>query len=171
MKIIIILLAGFMFSACTRTESGLMLDAPDYEHRDIEVNNLDLDVLQKADALLSSEEHWSKDPSMKCHDVLQPGMPGFVDGHDVMASKISLYCALELACVETIGSYMHRLPALQEVRFTIADNYPMRWKVHYLADFNANPQTTFSDVKNVLYITIARVKQKLERYQAEKGKR
>lgn len=168
MKKSFILTAILLLGSCSMTENGLVLGTPDYEQRDIEVNELDLAILKKADALLSSDNHWSNDASVNCQDKPQPGMIGFVDGHDVMATRWSLYCALQLASVEIIGSYMHRLPALQEVRFTIADNYPMRWNVHRLVDFNANPNTTFSDVKNVLYITIARVKQKLEQYQSEK---
>ena len=158
MRKIITLSLSLCICACSMTENGLVLGTPDYEQRDIEVNRLDLAVLVRADALLSSEEHWSKNPSQKCADIPHPGMPGFIDGHDVMAS------------VETIGAYMHRLPALQEVRFTIADNYPGRWKVHRLADFNAHPQTTFSDVKKVLRVTIERVKQKLAQQQADKDK-
>lgn len=170
MRRLIAIFGLFILCSCYRTENGLMSGLPDYEKRDIEVNELDLNVLQKADAFLSSENHWSKDSSMKCQDKPEPGMIGYINGHDVMATKWSLYCALQQASVDTIGSYMHRLPALQEVRFTIDDNYPTRWKVHRLVDFNSHPDTTFSDVKNVLYITVARVKQKLEQYRAQKEK-
>ena len=62
------------------------------------------------------------------------------------------------------GQYIHRRPALQEVRFTIDDNYKDRWKVHRLADFNSHPNTTYTDVVKVLDVTIYRVKQKLEHY-------
>ena len=75
--------------------------------------------------------------------------------------KLSLYCALEKASIEMNGKYIHRQPALQEVRFVIDDNYKNRWKVHRLADFNAHPDTSFSDVKFVIAKAIKTVKGKL----------
>lgn len=154
---------ALLLFACSMNKNEVVQDASDYEHRDIEVNSLDLKILQRADAILSSKAHWSKDPSIKCADLPQPGKIGFVDGHDVLATKYNLYCALEIATAQTVGSFLHQYPAIQEVRFTIADNYPMRWKKHRLLEFNAHPDTTFKDVKNVIYITIARVKQKIAR--------
>jgi hypothetical protein len=162
MKKITSLLFCWLIVSCSMTENGMVAGTPDYEGRDIEVNNLDLQVLLRANAMLPSEDHWSKDSSLKCADLPRHETSHGVDGYDLMGSKLSLYCALHLSSIETIGTYVHRLPALQEVRFTIADRYPKRWKVHRLADFNAHPKTTFTDVKQVLAVTIARVKQKIQ---------
>ena len=47
---------------------------------------------------------------------------------------------------EVTGDYVHRHPALQEVRFIIDDKYNNRWKVHILADYNINPETSIKDI-------------------------
>ena len=165
-------ITAFLFilclSACSMTENGLVPGTPDYENRDIEVNGLDLEVLLKANAMLASADHWSKDSSLKCTDGPHHKINSATDGYDLRGIRLSLYCALQQSSIETIGTYIHRLPALKEVRFTIADNCPKRWKVHRLADFNADPQTTFSDVKQVLSVTIARVRQKIKAQRANK---
>ena len=127
--VIILLLIG-----CTKTENGLVFGTPDYEKRDIAVTTVDLNILIKADELLSSEDLWEKDIVSTCND----------------ATKLSLYCALEKASIIVLGKYVHRQPALQEVRFSIDDHYRDRWEKHRLIDFNANQNTTFKDIKDVL---------------------
>jgi hypothetical protein len=50
---------------------------------------------------------------------------------------------------------------LQEVRFSIDDNYKNRWSTHRLIDFNANKDTRFEDIKSVLNMAISNVKIKI----------
>ncbi len=134
-----------------KTENGIVLGLPDYEKRDIHVSQVDLDVLARADALLSSESGWSKGRVSNC----------------LQSEKLDLYCALERASVEVIGKYIHRQPALQEVRFAIDDHYRERWTKHRLVDFNSNKDTKFEDIKAVLEKAISIVREKLAVYNAE----
>ena len=142
---ILIAVMAFILFGCYRTENGLVVGLPDYEKRHIAVTPVDLDILLKADTLLQGQSSWSKDGSRFCSD----------------STTLSLFCALQKASIEVTGKYVHRQPALQEVRFVIDDNYRSRWKVHRLADFNAHPDTRFNDVKTVIAIAIKNVKRKL----------
>lgn len=134
-----------LVSGCTKTENGLVFGMPDYEKRDIAVTNVDLDILIRADELLSTENLWEKGAVSRCGD----------------SNKLSLYCALEKASINVTGKYVHRQPALQEVRFVIDDHYRNRWEKHRLIDFNANQATTFSDIKDVLKKAMKSVENKL----------
>lgn len=146
MKIIILcIVAFFTLAGCTRTENGLVFGTPAYEKKNIPVSQTDLDVLLSAQALLADPVVWVKNDIRSCD-----GKPPY-----------NLYCALEAASLQVDGNYIHRRPALQEVRFVIDDKYKKRWKVHRLADFNNHPDTTFADIKLVLKISIDHVKDKL----------
>lgn len=149
--VILILLSSFVIFGVIgvyKTENGIVLGLPDYEKRDIHVSQVDLDILIKADSLLSSKDMWSRDRISNCSQL----------------GKLDLYCALERASVDIIGKYIHRQPALQEVRFTIDDHYRERWEKHRLVDFNANKDTSFEDIKSVLAQAIATVRGKLALY-------
>ena len=131
-----------------KTENGIVLGLPDYEKRTIHVSQVDLEILTKADTLLSNKNRWSKARVSNC----------------AQAKNLDLYCALQKACVAVMGKYIHRQPALQEVRFAIDDNYRERWTKHRLIDFNAAKETSFNDIKSVLAQAIATVKGKLAHY-------
>ena len=60
-----------------------------------------------------------------------------------------------------MGEYVHRQPALQEVRFAIDDNYKDRWDKHRLVDFNSHNDTNFADIKYVLNVAISTVRRKI----------
>ncbi len=134
-----------------KTENGIVLGLPDYEKRDIHVSQVDLDILIKADTLLSNESRWSKDRVSNCSQ----------------SEKLDLYCALERASMAVMGKYTHRQPALQEVRFTIDNHYRERWKKHRLIDFNVNKDTNFADIKSVLAQATATVRGKIDIYLAK----
>jgi hypothetical protein len=156
-RIVFLIVASLVICSCYRTENGLVLGLPDYEKRSIKVTQADLDILLKADALLKDKTVWSKRADRQCDN----------------SARLSLFCALKEATIEVIGKYVHRQPALQEVRFVIDDNYKNRWKIHRLADFNAHPDTTFRDVKTVIAKAIENVKRKLrirDPFQADAGK-
>lgn len=144
-KVILLSLLLFIFFGCTKTENGLVFGTPDYEKRSILVTQTDLNILQKTDEILNKEKAWKKNSIRVCKDSL----------------KLSLYCALEKASIEIMGKYVHRQPALQEIRFIIDDYYKDRWKIHRLADFNAHSETSFEDVKSVINKAIETVKTKL----------
>ncbi len=134
-----------------KTENGIVLGLPDYEKRDLHVSQTDLDILTKADGLLSNKDAWSKAHLPDCG----------------RSEKLDLYCALEKASVAVTGKYVHRQPALQEVRFAIDDRYRDRWTKHRLIDFNADNATTFEDVKAVLAQAMTTVRGKLAQYKVK----
>lgn len=131
--------------SCTITENGLVFGVPEYEKRDIDVTQNDLEILLKTRELLVSKNSWVKNSIRECSG----------------SSPYSLYCALEFASKIVDGKYIHRRPALQEVRFAIDDRFNERWKVHRLADFNAHQDTSHADVIKVIEIALERVKDKL----------
>lgn len=145
-KFIVLVIIFLSLPACTRTENGFVFGTPAYEQRDISVSTIDLDILIKAKALLSDKLEWSRDVLREC------------TGH----APFSLYCALETASKIVDGKYIHRRPALQEVRFTIDDQYKSRWKVHRLAEFNNNPETSYEDIVKIMNDTIDRVREKIK---------
>ncbi|MHC3994031.1 DUF6197 family protein [Thiomicrolovo sp. ZZH C-3] len=135
-----------------KTENGIVLGLPEYEKRDIRVTRTDLEILTRADALLADENVWRKTHVSDCSQ----------------SEKLDLYCALEKASVEVLGQYVHRQPALQEVRFAIDDRYRTRWTKHRLTDFNADQATDFADIKFVLAQASASVRTKLAGYKNRK---
>ena len=153
--LVVLLLGSFILFGVIgvyQTENGIVIGLPDYEKRDIRVSQTDLDILTKADGLLPDESAWRKEHVPDC----------------LQSTKLDLYCALEKASVDVTGKYVHRQPALQEVRFTIDDRFRKRWTKHRLIDFNADKATTFEDVKAVLAQAIATVKGKLAGYKKQK---
>jgi len=145
MKKLLTLVLIVTLCGCTKTENGLVFGIPDYEKRDIHVSQVDLDILTRADHLLSSERVWEKGHPEDCSD----------------AQKMDLFCALEKASVDVMGKYVHRQPALQEVRFVIDDIYKSRWSKHRLIDFNSHQDTSFEDIKSVLNKAISTVRYKI----------
>ncbi|WP_018971978.1 DUF6197 family protein [Rudaea cellulosilytica] len=115
---------------------------PAYENRDQPVTAADVEILDKANALLLSESSWNRNDTRKC---------------PAEAKMLSLFCALHDASIEVLGSYDHRRVALQEVRFIIEDVSGGRKFQHRLMDFNNLPTTTFGDVKKVLAMARAKV--------------
>ena len=119
---------------------------PAYEEREQPVSSQDLEILDKADALLTSESTWDRNDTREC-------IPN--------ARKLSLFCALQKATIQTLGSYDHRRVALQEVRFAIEDVSGGKEFKHRLMDFNNLPETTFTDIKRVISIARAKVAARL----------
>jgi hypothetical protein len=107
----------------------------------------DLQILDKANALLSDEAHWNRDDTRECP-------PNEV--------KLSLFCALHKACIDVLGHYEHRRAALQEVRFAVEEATKGRDFQHRLMDFNNLPETRFEDIKHVLAQARAKVSERLK---------
>jgi hypothetical protein len=125
---------------------GCATPTPAYEDRDQPVSLKDVEILDKANALLADESDWNRKDTKEC-------LPD--------AQTLSLFCALQKASIEALGSYGHRRVALQEVRFAIEDVSGGREFEHRLMDFNNLPETTFSDIKKVLAIARAKVAARL----------
>ncbi len=147
MKYIPLISILLLLTGCYRTENGLVIVKPDYEKRNIQVTGKDLKILLRANALLANANTWSRSSERECSN----------------REPYSLYCALKKSSIEIDGRYVHRQPALQEVRFAIDDLYRNSWKSHRLADFNSNKETTFSDIEKVLSLAIERVSRKLQK--------
>lgn len=119
------------------------------EQRDQVVTPQDLAILVKAEALLKDESVWNRQDDRECDD-------------DEAAGKRSLFCALQRACIDVLGSYDHRRVALQEVRFAVEDATRGRQFEHRLRDFNNLQETGLADVKRVLHVAQERVSARLK---------
>ena len=128
------------------------------ESREQPVTEADLRVLQRADALLKDPASWNRHDDRVCSD-------------DEATGKRSLFCALQKADTEVLGTYEHRNVALQEVRFAVEDATRDRQMMfdalrhfrlpHRLMDFNNLPDTRFEDIHNVLRVATTRVAARL----------
>ena len=135
------LIFGFVFSLLIGGGGFAFAQKPAHENRNQPVSAQDVEILDKAAALLSKESDWNRKDTRKC---------------PADATTLSLFCALQKASVQVLGEYNHRRVALQEVRFSIEDVSGGRKFSHRLMDFNNLPETSFADVKQVL--ALARVK-------------
>ena len=123
--------------------------SPELEQRDQPVTADDVAILVRAEALLSSAAVWNRADDRECKD-------------DEATGKRSLFCALEKACIDVLGSYDHRRVALQEVRFAVEDATRGRAFEHRLRDFNNLPETRLEDVRRVLAVAKDRVSARLK---------
>jgi len=123
-------------------------DPAEFEQRDLPVSEQDLQILVRAGELLRDTSSWNRKDDRECKD-------------DEAAGVRSLFCALQAASIEVLGSYDHRRVALQEVRFAIEEVSHGREFEHRLMGFNNLTQTTLSDVQAVLRIARDRVAARL----------
>src|SRR5262245_45989024 len=132
----------------------LAQDKPAYEQRDQPVTKEDLLILQRADKILSGEEVWNRKDTRVCKPE---------------DKTWSLFCALQKASVEVLGSYDHRRVALQEVRFIIEEVAKGKdLGGHRLMGYNNLPSTQFKDIKKVLKMANDRVAARLNALQPKK---
>ena len=139
---------------------GRIRQQPRVESREQPVTEADLRILQRADALLKDPASWNRHDDRVCSD-------------DEATGKRSLFCALQKADTEVLGTYEHRNVALQEVRFAVQDATRDRQTKmmfdalrqfslpHRLMDFNNLPDTRFEDIHNVLRVATTRVAARL----------
>jgi hypothetical protein len=111
----------------------------------------DVEILERADALLAGESFWNRKDDKVC-------------GDDDRAKKWSLYCALEAACRDAAVSCEHTQVASQEVRFAIEEVVAgaAMFEGGRLTGFNNRPETRFEDVKTVLRLAQERVRARLK---------
>ena len=119
------------------------------ERRDQPVTSDDLRILTRAAELLKDESMWNRADDRDCKD-------------DEATGKRSLFCALQKACIEVLGTYDHRRVALQEVRFAVEDRTRGQDFEHRLRDFNNLPTTRLADLMAVLQAATDRVKSRLK---------
>lgn len=134
--------------AAERQTLGTTSTSPELERRDQMVTAEDLRILTRAAALLKDESAWNRADDRECKD-------------DEASGKRSLFCALQKACIEVLGTYDHRRVALQEVRFAVEDATRGQDFEHRLRDFNNLPTTRLADIKAVLQVAIERIKSRL----------
>ena len=120
------------------------------ERRDQPVTAADVRILTRARDLLKDESVWNRADDRECAD-------------DEATGKRSLFCALQKACIDVLGSYDHRRVALQEARFAVEDATRGRDFEHRLRDFNNLPSTRLADVRAVLQVALDRVKSRLKK--------
>ena len=141
--------AGLGVSPATeRHTSGTTSTSHQLERRDQAVTADDMRILTRAAALLKDESAWNRADDRECKD-------------DEASGKRSLFCALQKACIEVLGTYDHRRVALQEVRFAVEDATRGKDFEHRLRDFNNLPTTRLADIKAVLQVAIDRIKSRL----------
>lgn len=136
-------------AAVQQQAPGITATSPELERRDQAVTAEDLRILARASELLKDESVWNRADDRACAD-------------DEATGKRSLYCALEKACIDVLGTYDHRRVALQEVRFAVNDATRGQHFEHRLKDFNNLPSTRLADVKAVLQVATDRVKARLK---------
>lgn len=106
----------------------------------------DLSVLMRADELLATASSWRKEDDGQCED-------------DDTTDRWSLFCALTRGTRDVTGRSVPTA-ALTEVRRHLRERNPdwYRWPV---TSFNNAPETSFSDVKELLRAVIERVDTRL----------
>ena len=115
--------------------SGSLLkaqSAPDDSDARPPVERVDLEIVERARQILGAPSKWNRADNRVCPET---------------AKTFSLYCALEKATVEKVGTFAHRGAAMQEARFVIDEIAPNANQYeHRLMNYNNDPTTTFADV-------------------------
>ena len=124
----------------------------DNGNHDLAFDSIDIQILSRANDILSSEAVWSKKDDRKCED-------------DMDAGKYSLFCALYKASIDIAGEYDHRKPGLQQVRWIIDDQYKNRLAGHRLMDFNNHKDTNFDEIKKLLQESILITQKRIKKHQ------
>jgi len=103
--------------------------------RERPVSRLDLEILDRAFAILDSEAVWDRADDRVCNPD---------------DTSWSIFCALHQASIEVTGEYEHRRTALQEVRFIIQDRSEGRDYAHRMMDYNNDPETDFAAARSTI---------------------
>jgi hypothetical protein len=111
--------------------------------RQIAPNALDREIIQRADALLSSDAVWNRADNRKC---------------PASATTWSIYCAMEHATREVTGGFHHRRPALELVRVMVEERTKGRDYNHRLMDYNNDSTTDLADVHSVFSAALAKIR-------------
>jgi hypothetical protein len=109
----------------------------------VKPSSLDLEIVRRASAILSTEEAWNRADDRKC----------LAD-----AKTWSIYCAVEKAEVEVTGGFHHRRPAAEIVRKIVLERTATRNYHHELMDYNNDPTTHLQDVQTLFQEAESRIK-------------
>ena len=102
--------------------------------REIPLNDLDRQIIQRAASILSSVSAWHRADNRRC---------------PATATTWSIYCAMQRATIEVTGAFHHRRPALETVRQIVEARTAGRNYNHRLMDYNNDPSTTLEDVQSL----------------------
>jgi hypothetical protein len=103
---------------------------------------LDRRIVQRADAILSSDSVWNRADNRQCPAI---------------ARSWSIYCAVEAATIELTGGFHHRRPAMEIVRQIIDERTVGRKFQHRVMDYNNDPTTHLSDVRTLFAEALTRI--------------
>lgn len=109
---------------------------------------VDLEIVEMAEKLLTDSSHWHKDDDRDCEN-------------DIESNQWSLFCALKHSSMEKTGEYNHHNTAIQTARFVIDELIPDHKFAHTLMDYNNAPSTRHGDILHVLELSKKRIKQEL----------
>jgi len=105
--------------------------------QDLTPSAVDIEILDRASALLDDPAHWNRGDERVCPD-------------DRAAESWSLFCALYRASIDVDGRYLHRRPAMTVPRELIWERAPERVFAHQLRDYNNSLLTTHDEVVDLL---------------------
>lgn len=111
--------------------------------QEVPPNAVDREILERAATIITSEAVWNRADDRKC---------------PATATTWSIYCAVERAQLEVVGSFHHRRPAGELVREIVEARTKDRKYQHRMRDYNNDPTTHLSDVKSLFAEAVARVK-------------
>ncbi len=106
---------------------------------------LDMEIVKRADAILSRDAVWNRADDRKC-------APN--------ATTWSIYCAMEQATRDVTGGFHHRRPAMEQVRLIIEERTKDRKYNHRLMDYNNDKTTVLADVRSLFAEALARMRLK-----------
>jgi hypothetical protein len=110
---------------------------------EVKPSALDLEIVKKASAILSTEAVWNRADNRKC---------------PADAKTWSIYCALEKAEVEVTGGFHHRRPAAEIVRKIVLERTATRNYHHELMDYNNDPTAHLQDVQTLFLEAESRIR-------------
>ena len=142
MRLVILLILGSMSLSAQSTTS---VDSPDANPP---VSQNDVLIIRRARDILDSPTKWNRADNRQC---------------PANETTYSLYCALELATKEISKKFEHRGAAMQQARFVIDDDLAKGNHYHHrLMDYNNDPKTTFSDVRQFFSLLEQRIQKRLD---------
>jgi hypothetical protein len=103
---------------------------------------VDIEIIRRADALLSSVAVWNRADNRRC-----PGR----------ATTWSIYCAMDRAAFDAACGTHHRRPAMEAVRAIIDERTASRNYDHRLMDYNNDSTTTLADVRSLFRTALAKL--------------
>jgi len=134
------LLGWFAVSRLAAAKDGLRFDVD--SSREVPPSAIDREIVERANAILSSEAIWNRADDRKCPPD---------------ARTWSIFCAMQKATIEAAGAFHHRRPALEIVRAIVDERSAGRSYQHRLMDYNNDPTTRLEDVRSLFAGALERI--------------